>query len=286
MIDRPPKSRNQLEWYKFEHRQGESWFFCLPPYYAALFEEQESSLMQKSNTGWRNSKSGKAKFAFFKDLDANEVEQIQSFIEDYKRLLILGVNRNIRNHFENELDFCVALDYNFQRDETRTVIGHLEYLAKYRGSEDAIEELIALLTHAIQRIPCGGSLRRCLSYVPPSLDKDFHLPEILAARLANRLGSFFFPSRDGPLVYPTLHTNKRSSKDLPVKQKIAEWGSIIQRRAVVLSRSVEGYTVYLLDDLYQSGVTIWSFAKYLKSVGADAVYGLVCVKSLRDTDNR
>lgn len=41
----------------------------------------------------------------------------------------------------------------------------------------------------------------------------------------------------------------------------------------------------MVDDLYQSGATMWEYAKFLKSLGAICVFGIVCVKSLRDSDN-
>ena len=44
--------------------------------------------------------------------------------------------------------------------------------------------------------------------------------------------------------------------------------------------------VLIVDDLYQSGTSMWSYAKYLKSLGATEVLGLVAVKSQRDSDNQ
>ena len=44
-------------------------------------------------------------------------------------------------------------------------------------------------------------------------------------------------------------------------------------------------TVLIVDDLYQSGASMWTYAKYLKSMGANKVIGLVAVKSQRDSDN-
>lgn len=41
----------------------------------------------------------------------------------------------------------------------------------------------------------------------------------------------------------------------------------------------------MVDDLYQSGTTMWEYAKFLKTLGARFVFGIVCVKSLRDSDN-
>jgi predicted amidophosphoribosyltransferase len=83
-----------------------------------------------------------------------------------------------------------------------------------------------------------------------------------------------------------LKSAKKSAKNLTVDQKIAQWEKIAEAGGIELSRSVRGCSVIVVDDLYQSGASLWSFAKYLKRNGAGAVVGLVCVKSLRDTDNQ
>jgi phosphoribosylpyrophosphate synthetase len=89
-----------------------------------------------------------------------------------------------------------------------------------------------------------------------------------------------------PLVKPTLTVAKAFAKNLSIDQKIAQWQKILRSRGIMLSRPVANCSVIVVDDLYQSGVSLWSFAKYLKSQKARSVVGLTCVKSLRDTDNR
>jgi predicted amidophosphoribosyltransferase len=79
---------------------------------------------------------------------------------------------------------------------------------------------------------------------------------------------------------------KPAAKNLTVDQKIAHWKRIVQAEAIQLSRPVEHGSVIVVDDLYQSGASLWSYARYLKSKQAAAVVGLACVKSLRDSDNR
>jgi len=69
-------------------------------------------------------------------------------------------------------------------------------------------------------------------------------------------------------------------RSLPMEQKTSTLAGVFD-----LGESVQGKTVLLIDDLYQSGVTAWSLAKFLKSQGARQVYALACVKSWRDTDN-
>ena len=56
--------------------------------------------------------------------------------------------------------------------------------------------------------------------------------------------------------------------------------------AVELSCRVSGKTIVVVDDLFQSGASMWCYSEYLKRMGAKHVLGLVCVKSLRDTDNQ
>lgn len=49
--------------------------------------------------------------------------------------------------------------------------------------------------------------------------------------------------------------------------------------------NVNDKTIILIDDKYQSGITIQYIAMKLQQAGADEVYGLSFVKTLRDTDN-
>ena len=56
--------------------------------------------------------------------------------------------------------------------------------------------------------------------------------------------------------------------------------------AIEITGDVEGKSIILIDDLYQSGSTMWTVAKLLKKRGARRVLGMGCVKSRRDTDNQ
>ena len=87
------------------------------------------------------------------------------------------------------------------------------------------------------------------------------------------------------VVHPKLTVDKPNLKELPLSDKIASWRSLQESGAITLSHTVVDRTVVVVDDIYQSGVTLWSYAAYLKSAGAAAVVGMVCVKSCRDTDN-
>ncbi|MFC1731302.1 hypothetical protein ACFL6I_13320 [candidate division KSB1 bacterium] len=286
----PPTSRNQLKWHVFEETLQGDWILnLLPPFYAELFEFQEQQLIKKSNTGWIDSKTGKSTYVFFDDLTDNEIDHIHAFIEDYKKYVIIGKNENIEPYFTDELDCCCALDYTYERIESfffRTEIGALEKQTKYDQFEESYTKLVQFMIQGLDRL-CRGctSDNKCLAYVPATKNKDFHLPMKLVRDIHSTPGHLFSSENSVPVVNAVIKKKVKSSKILSLKNKIKKWDKIISKSRISLDRLIEGCEVYVIDDLYQSGITMWSFAKYLKSAGAASVKGLVCVKTLRDTDN-
>jgi len=69
-------------------------------------------------------------------------------------------------------------------------------------------------------------------------------------------------------------------RTLPIDQKLTTLAGVF-----TLGESVKGKTVLVIDDLYQSGVSAWNLAKFLKANGVREVYALAAVKSWSDTDN-
>ena len=72
----------------------------------------------------------------------------------------------------------------------------------------------------------------------------------------------------------------RRLQELSIEEKCNEL-----RDAIKIVGDISGRDIILVDDLYQSGFTMWTVAQLLKKKGAKKVLGLACVKSLRDTDN-
>ncbi|TWT30126.1 Ribose-phosphate pyrophosphokinase [Blastopirellula retiformator] len=233
----------------------------------------------------RSGQSGKAKYAYFKNLDYGEVSEIERFIQTYQQRVIIDLNSNIEKYFGEELDSCMALDYGHSTPGTRTETGQLEYEAKYQGNDEASESLAKMLARAAFEIPfrAHSTVTRCITYIPPTEDKDFHLPRDLAHEMRSQISNPFFKE---DVVDATLTIDKESLKNASLEAKVEIWQEIVEADAVELKQDVNGKLVYVVDDLYQSGVTMWSYAKYLKKQGAHAVFGLPCVKSLRDSDNQ
>jgi predicted amidophosphoribosyltransferase len=243
--------------------------------------------MGRSPAGFQDSKSGKTSKARFFDLDEKDVRKIQDFIEWYERVWCISTNKHLEKDFSDELDFCIALDSNRPAPERdRTELGEWEYRAKYGGDTEALRGLAKELCRAIRMLPPARLPKpRLLTYVPPEPGKGFDLAAELAKAVVRDAPTTFWGVGD-PLMVPALTADKKSAKNLTVAQKIAQWDKIIKAEGIRLSRSVKDCTVIVVDDLYQSGATLWSMAKYLKSRKAAFVVALACVKSLRDTDNQ
>ncbi|MEE9464380.1 MAG: phosphoribosyltransferase [Candidatus Neomarinimicrobiota bacterium] len=287
----PPASRKQLEWSRFSQKDDGSWCFNLETYYANLFEIQKPGIMAKSNTGWRTSRSGKTIYAFFLKLNEVERAEIEEFRAAYAGYVVIGLNKNLRGFSKYDLSGCLALGYNLHDPKGKhTELGKLEYDAKYNKSEEAFKALASFLASAVHCIPGinNSPSPRFLTSIPSSdaNPSAYCLPRLLCAGIISSLDKSIF-SNDTPFVQTSFRVQKRKLKGLSLAQKRIEWSRILQNRGIQLSRTVKNATVLIVDDLYQSGTTIWNMAKYLKEVeGATEIFGLVCVKSLRDTANR
>src|SRR6266567_2514407 len=181
---------------------------------------------------------------------------------------------HIAPHFQRELDEAYALDFNFLPNVfplAYTDAGTFERIAKENQNPQAIAELVRRLAEVIQRHP---TLARSdiLSAMPPRPSKTFHLPVELVNGIAATLGR--------PVGLKLIKAEHPKLRALPIEQKLTTLAG-----AFTLAEPVTGKSVLVVDDLYQSGVTTWSLAKFLRSQGARHVYALACVKSWSDTDN-
>lgn len=79
-----------------------------------------------------------------------------------------------------------------------------------------------------------------------------------------------------------LMKTKKSLKNL----KLCEKWEAIESAEFQVSERFSGQSVILIDDLYQSGATIHVMASKLYAAKARRVYGLILVKSVRDSDNQ
>lgn len=276
-------SRSRLLCHLNEYDEGARSLFVSAHTYPEVFDVLCSDVVRQSPKGWRLSKGGKMQYLWFPAgaLEEADVEQIQDWKEHFETYVLLGSNSHLDGHFTDELDYCMALDYNYlPAEEKRTFIGEAEYQLKYQGSLAQFGALRSALVEALAYLPLDDASREsmAITWVPALAAKD-SVPRRLAQAIAEVTGH--------ELVAADLLAEKGSLKGLPVAQKIPEWKRIYSEPgSVALRGNVSGRVVVVVDDLYQSGATLWSFAAYLKQQGAEAVVGLPCVKSLRDSDNQ
>jgi|LSQX01.2.fsa_nt_gb hypothetical protein len=218
-------------------------------------------------------------------------KEIQAFIqwaEGANEHIWLGTNRNITDYFCDELSLCVASDWNIDFEtHNRTEVGEAEYNIKYRYPRGEISEAQAdgyaeTLSYAIMKcieyLPLGDVASLLVTSIPATPNKLNSLSWEMARYVCEEIGA--------TLLCATLKTAKQQTKGLSISEKIDMWNKIFANNGVSLSEKVRRKKVLIVDDLYQSGTSMWSFAKYLKALGAADVLGLVAVKSQRDSDNQ
>lgn len=286
----PPSSRNQIRWMKVARTDSGELHVVVEPFYAQLFDLALPEIAKLNITGWRQSKNPRFNYAFFENVDDQALYEVQRFREDFKRLVILAPNKNTQDDFSTELDFCMALDYNFDSPGgPRTKVGRWLYTAKYDRSatqpvrERRVARLIKGLLDGFGRLPgiddCESVMLTCPP-VPPGKRAD--LPTRLVAGLVEPLGAL---GHRVELLSAGLLDPKPEMKDELLAGKREYWRGVVAGDRVELSGDVRGRSVLIIDDLYKSGFTMWSYAKLLKNKGAFSVSGLCCVKSLRDDDS-
>ena len=84
----------------------------------------------------------------------------------------------------------------------------------------------------------------------------------------------------------TLQIDKPEMKAQSFDNKIRIWRDIFVNNRLEFSSNIWGANILIIDDLYQSGASIWCFAKYLKECwNARAVIAITLVKALKDGGN-
>ena len=116
----------------------------------------------------------------------------------------------------------------------------------------------------------------CVVAMPPSdPTKAFNLPRVLAAGIAKGWGR-------ADLSASVITTAKRDG--LKNKSKAEKLATL--RGTIAVDQEVfRGKIVLLVDDLYQSGISINYCALLLLEAGAKKVFGLACEKTCRNDDN-
>lgn len=217
------------------------------------------------------------------------LENLKLWAEECNKHIWLGTNVNTENYFSGaELDLCVAADWNMFFDTYQyTECGEAEYMLKYRQPKGLLSvEDIKAYRKILKKAVCSSI--NCLSFnienflvttIPAVETKQDKLSWQLALSIAKKYSSEF--------LNVTLLFDKPAIKEQTIEDKIKVWELIYNNyQNLSMSHDVRGRDVLIIDDLYQSGASIWCYASFLKSLGANTVIAVTAVKSLRDGDNR
>lgn len=266
-------SRLTLQWFNLIQREGQDLCLKIPvgDIYAPIIDRAFPNI---GHIGWREGTKGTC-FTYIKNITPGDLDALDDFLQLLGEIRCLTLTNHLAPHFQGDLDEAYALDFNFQADVfplTYTEIGSLEHLAKEQQNSAALAKLTARLVEVVRLHPTFSRVQM-VAPMPPRPSKDFHLPVRLVEGISAEL--------EIPICPKLTKAEHPKLRSLPLKQKLDTLAG-----AFSLEESVEGKSILIIDDLYQSGVSAWSLAKFLKSQGAQQVYALACVNSWRDTDNQ
>ncbi|MGA2657692.1 MAG: hypothetical protein ABSH34_09250 [Verrucomicrobiota bacterium] len=265
-------SRLTLQWFNLTKREGQDLCLKIPvaDVYAGIIDRAFPAL---HHIPWRQGTHGTC-YTYIKHIAAEEQDAVNHFLDILQNLRCLTITPHLAPHFRGELDEAYALDFNFQQNVfpmAYTEIGTLEHHAKEFQNPQAVTEIARRLADVIRRHP---TLARAdmIAAMPPRPSSTFHLPAHLVNQVGTNLGR--------PVSLNLSKAEHSKLRTLPMDQKLATLAGVF-----TLGEPVQHKCVLVIDDLYQSGVSAWSLAKFLKAQGAREVYALACVKSWSDTDN-
>ncbi len=217
---------------------------------------------------------GTAYYTFLKNVSDSDVEAVQDWLKTIEGYVAL----------RDCLAISFAIDYDRvggSPDNERSHVGSLREKAKTYGKPAtretyaAADGLIESCMQALGDLTCYDSAT-CVVGIPPSdPEKPFDLPQYLAAGISKGLGK-----SDKTEAVQTI-TARTASKDILLEDKLFTVRGTIE----VDNDAIQDEIVLLIDDLYQSGVTMNYVAMLLLDAGAKKVFGLSCEKICSNDDN-
>ena len=207
--------------------------------------------------------------------DEREFERVADWVKAQRGRLFL----------RSLLPCCVALDLNFRAEQPsppteRTKIGQWEHDAKWHGNERAIFALAREIAAAVGEMPHYRDAR-FIAAVPPLRRKPFHLPSRLAGDAA-KMRKMFDLTRN-------FQISGAPAPELKGLRLAEKWDKLDRAKLTLRAENLPrgGENVILLDDKYQSGVTMHHVAMRMQEAGVSGpILGLAVVKTWHDDDNR
>ena len=257
-----------------------------------LLQEISPHLISCSPKGWKESSNIPGNYNLWipnDRMDWEALENVETWAERANQHIWLGTNKNTAPYFcGDEVDYCLAADWNIDLEsQKRTIIGEAEYQLKYNlpkeliNKEDAHQYASLLTTAVLDCIACLPiNLSNFVVSIPATEEKQKKLAWKLAKHVAKKI--------ERPFIKATLKSEKPQMKEQTVEDKVRIWRKIFCDEDMLdFSDDILGANILIIDDLYQSGASIWCFAEYLKECcDARTVIAITPVKALKDGGNK
>jgi hypothetical protein len=272
----PRRSKLSAQWPNPLHEprdEDSDWSLVLP-----FCETLCNSFITMCDVNTIGLREGKGRcYTFLKDAkdDPEDLIKVQNWLD------IIGNYVAIRDC----LALSFALDYDREEgdpDKPQTIVGVLRSRAKPYGGEKptsdtfaAADELIEACLEFIENLNCYKSADVVVAMPPSDPTKPYNLPAYIASGIAKALNK-----PDLTKGIETIST-RSGLKEVPIEDKL----STLEETIAVDQNIFKGKTVLLIDDLYQSGVSINYAAMLLLEAGAKKIFGLACEKTCSNDDN-
>lgn len=231
-------------------------------------------IVWKEDIVFQRSSKGSHCYTFLKKITNEKVEQIRDWLSIVAPYVAL----------RDCLTLSFALDYDREGGDPskpQTRVGELRSRAKPYNTQptldtyEAADELSQVCLDFLEKVECYKSVDSVVAMPPSKPNKPFDLPTYLAIKIAKKWGKANLSNaictiRERPAI-----------KSIALTDKLQTLESTIQ----VNPDSFKGKIVLLVDDLYQSGVSMNYVAMLLLEAGAKDVFGLACEKTCRNDDN-
>lgn len=277
MITRTPR-RMKLseEWPEPLHEPdepGRDWSLVLP--FCETFGNAFETMCPVRHIGLRQGKGGRG-YTFFPtaEEDPSVLDAVRGWID------VAGAYVAIRDC----LALSFALDYEREKgnpQKPQTMVARLRARAKtYGGAATrdtyvAADGLIRECLEFLEKMTCYRHAT-CVVAMPSSRpDKPFDLTRYLAAGIADGLRK---PDKSDAVITTCERPPVRT---VPIEEKLAA----IEGTITVDPTAVRGESVLLIEDVYQSGVSMNYVGMLLLQAGARHIFGLACEKTCTNDDN-
>ncbi len=179
------------------------------------------------------------------------------------------------------LSASAALGVNFNHANESTEVRDSVYKCKFKPDELAISRLTELALEFINKHDIYKNCD-CVAAVPPNASKGYDLPSTLAVNISQRLS---VPNITKKFDFGAVKSSARNIEGNDPKWFDKKW-DIWQSANLTYNReTLAGKKILLIDDNYQSGLSLQYVAMILQNAGADQVYGLTMIKTRGDKGN-